>query len=125
MKNELDKYFKEANETIKDRAILEGVVNGMKAIVIEATGDCPCGDPDCNGCCGYGLESKPEAVTEATAEPVSENTKENSPLQVLEEARGDTPKASFVAMLAEAIDHIEQAPLRTRLKQKLEKYAKL
>ena len=115
MKQELDRYFKEARESIKDTAVLESVVTGMKTVIIESTGDCPCGDPDCNGHCKYGLE-------ETKAEPKQE-AEEKTPLQIIEEARGDTPKKDFIQALAEAIEQVDRAPLKARLKQKLEKYA--
>ena len=131
MKEELDRYFKEARASIKDNAVLESVVAGMKAVIIEATGDCPCGDPDCNGHCRYGLETeeakeheeekKPEEAKEPE-EPVQE-ADEKTPMQVIEEARGDTPKPDFVRALQEAIEKVDKAPLKARLKQKLEKYA--
>ena len=121
MKEELDRYFKEARDSIKDAAILESVVTGMKTVIIESTGDCPCGDPDCNGHCKYGME---EIKTEVQKVENPANTNEDkTPLQILEEARGDTPKDEFVKALREAIDKVDRAPLRTRLKQKLEKYA--
>lgn len=116
MKEELDRYFKEAKASIKDRVVLESVVTGMKTVIIEATGDCPCGDPDCNGHCKYGLED------EKKEEPKQEE-KEKTPMQVIEEARGDTPKKDFVQALREAIEQVDKAPLKARLKQKLEKYA--
>lgn len=121
MKEELDRYFKEARDSIKNAAILESVVTGMKTVIIESTGDCPCGDPDCNGHCKYGME---EVKTEVQKVETPANTNEDkTPLQILEEARGDTPKDEFVNALREAIDKVDRAPLRTRLKQKLEKYA--
>lgn len=120
MKEELDRYFKEARDSIKDAAILESVVAGMKTVIIESTGDCPCGDPDCNGHCKYGME---EVKTEVQKVETPANINEDkTPLQILEEARGDTPKDEFVNALREAIDKVDRAPLRTRLKQKLEKY---
>jgi hypothetical protein len=125
MKEELDRYFKEARASIKDNAVLEGVVTGMKAVIIEATGDCPCGDPDCNGHCRYGLETEETKEPEGEKkpeEPVQE-ADEKTPMQVIEEARGDTPKDAFVQALREAIEQVDKAPLKTRLKQKLEKYA--
>lgn len=125
MKEELDRYFKEARASIKDNAVLESVVAGMKAVIIEATGDCPCGDPDCNGHCKYGLETEEAKEPEEDKkpeEPVQE-TEEKTPMQVIEEARGDTPKPDFVRALQEAIEKVDKAPLKARLKQKLEKYA--
>lgn len=122
MKEELDRYFKEANASIKDRAVLESVVTGMKTVIIEATGDCPCGDPDCNGHCKYGLEEDKKEKQEVKEEPKQEAA-EKTPLQVIEEARGDTPKKDFVQALREAIEQVDKAPLKARLKQKLEKYA--
>ena len=119
MNEELERYFKEARAVIKDNAVLESVVTGMKTVIIEATGDCPCGDPDCNGHCKYGLEEnkKPE-------EPRQEAV-EQTPLQILEAARGDTPKKDFVRALREAIEQVNKAPLKARLKQKLDKYASM
>jgi hypothetical protein len=119
MNEELERYFKEARAVIKDNAVLESVVTGMKTVIIEATGDCPCGDPDCNGHCKYGLEEnqKPE-------EPKQEAV-EQTPLQILEAARGDTPKKDFVQALREAIEQVNKAPLKARLKQKLDKYASM
>lgn len=129
MKEELDRYFKEAKASIKDRAVLESVITGMKTVIIEATGDCPCGDPDCNGHCKYGLEDekKEEPKQETKEAPKQEATEkeatEKTPMQVIEEARGDTPKKDFVQALREAIERVDKAPLKVRLKQKLEKYA--
>jgi len=122
MKEELDRYFKEAKASIKDRAVLESVVTGMKTVIIEATGDCPCGDPDCNGHCKYGLDEEKKEEQEVKEEPKQEAA-EKTPLQVIEEARGDTPKKDFVQALREAIEQVDKAPLKARLKQKLEKYA--
>ena len=129
MKKELDRYFKEAKASIKDRVVLESVITGMKTVIIEATGDCPCGDPDCNGHCKYGLEDekKEEPKQETKEAPKQEATEqeatEKTPMQVIEEARGDTPKKDFVQALREAIERVDKAPLKARLKQKLEKYA--
>lgn len=120
MKQELDRYFKEARENIKDTAVLESVITGMKTVIIESTGDCPCGDPDCNGHCKYGLEE--DKKEEQKEEASKQESEEKTPLQVIEEARGDTPKPEFVKALREAIDKVDRAPLRARLKQKLEKY---
>lgn len=111
MQTEIDKYFEEARNCIKDKTILESVVRGMKAVVLEATGECPCGDPDCNGNCGYGLEDKDDSAKST-----------NEAMEVLEEARGDMKKEDFVKALAEAIDGVTRAPLRERLKAKLEIY---
>lgn len=122
MKEELDRYFKEAKASIKDRAVLESVITGMKTVIIEATGDCPCGDPDCNGHCKYGLDEEKKEEQEVKEEPKQEAA-EKTPLQVIEEARGDTPKKDFVQALREAIEQVDKAPLKARLKQKLEKYA--
>ena len=130
MKEELDRYFKEAKASIKDRVVLESVIAGMKTVIIEATGDCPCGDPDCNGHCKYGLEDekKEEPKQETKEAPEQEareqEAREKTPMQVIEEARGDTPKKDFVQALREAIERVDKAPLKVRLKQKLEKYAK-
>ena len=122
MKEELDRYFKEARASIKDNAVLESVVTGMKTVIIEATGDCPCGDPDCNGHCKYGLETEEPKEEKAPDTPVQVSN-EKTPMQVIEEARGDTPKDEFVKALQEAIERVGKAPLKARLKQKLEKYA--
>lgn len=128
MKQELDRYFTEAKASIKDRAVLESVVTGMKTVIIEATGDCPCGDPDCNGHCKYGLEEDTQETKKAPEpkqepkEPVKQEAIEKTPLQIIEEARGDTPKKDFVQALREAIEHVDKAPLKARLKQKLSKY---
>lgn len=119
MNEELERYFKEARAVIKDNAVLESVVTGMKTVIIEATGDCPCGDPDCNGHCKYGLEEN-----EKPKEPKQEAV-EQTPLQILEAARGDTPKKDFVQALREAIEQVNKAPLKARLKQKLDKYASM
>lgn len=124
MKEELDRYFKEAKKSIKDRVVLESVVAGMKMVIIEATGDCPCGDPDCNGHCKYGLEyEKKEEPKQDTKDAHNQVATEKTPMQVIEEARGDTPKKDFVQALREAIEQVDKAPLKARLKQKLEKYA--
>ena len=129
MKEELDRYFKEAKASIKDRVVLESVIAGMKTVIIEATGDCPCGDPDCNGHCKYGLEDEkkeePKQDTKETPkqEATEQEAREKTPMQVIEEARGDTPKKDFVQALREAIERVDKAPLKARLKQKLEKYA--
>lgn len=124
MKEELDRYFKEAKASIKDRVVLESVIAGMKTVIIEATGDCPCGDPDCNGHCKYGLEDeKKEEPKQDTKETPKQEATEKTPMQVIEEARGDTPKKDFVQALREAIERVGKAPLKARLKQKLEKYA--
>lgn len=125
MKEELDRYFKEAKASIKDHVVLESVITGMKTVIIEATGDCPCGDPDCNGRCKYGLEDekKEEPKQKPKEEPKQQEETEKTPMQVIEEARGDTPKKDFVQALREAIEQVDNAPLKVRLKQKLEKYA--
>lgn len=125
MKEELDRYFKEAKASIKDHVVLESVITGMKTVIIEATGDCPCGDPDCNGRCKYGLEDekKEEPKQKPKEEPKQREETEKTPMQVIEEARGDTPKKDFVQALREAIEQVDNAPLKVRLKQKLEKYA--
>ena len=96
----------------------------MKAVIIESTGDCPCGDPDCNGHCKYGLaeEVKDEPKKEQETEAPKQEAEEKTPMQIIEEARGDTPKPDFVKALREAIEQIDRAPLKARLKQKLEKY---
>ena len=76
MKKELDRYFKEAKASIKDRVVLESVITGMKTVIIEATGDCPCGDPDCNGHCKYGLEDeKKEEPKQETKEAPKQEEK--------------------------------------------------
>ena len=124
MKEELDRYVKEAKASIKDRVVLESVITGMKTVIIEATGDCPCGDPDCNGHCKYGLEDeKKEEPKQETKEAPKQESTEKTPIQVIEDARGDTPKKDFVQALREAIEQVDKAPLKARLKQKLEKYA--
>lgn len=116
MKKELDTYFKKAKASIKDNVVLESVITGMKTVIIEATGDCPCGDPDCNGHCKYGLEDDKK-------EEPKQDEKEKTPMQVIEEVRGDIPKNDFVQTLREAIEKVDKAPLKARLKQKLKKYA--
>ena len=124
MKEEHDRHSKDAKKSIKDRVVLESVVTGMKTVIIEATGDCPCGDPDCNGHCKYGLEDeKKEEPKQDTKETLKQEATEKTPMQVIEEARGDTPKKDFVQALREAIERVDKAPLKTRLRQKLEKYA--
>jgi len=125
MKQELDRYFKEARDSIKDTAVLESVVNGMKTVIIESTGDCPCGDPDCNGHCKYGLEEdmKEERMADTPKNEPKQESDEKTPMQILEEARGDTPKPDFVKALREAIEQVDRAPLKARLKQKLDKYS--
>lgn len=124
MKEELDSYFKEAKASIKDHVVLESVIAGLKTVIIEATGDCPCGDPDCNGHCKYGLEDeKKEEPNQEAKEAPKKEEKKKTPMQVIEEARGDTPKKDFVQALREAIERVDKTPLKVRLKQKLEKYA--
>lgn len=131
MKQDIDKYFEEARNEIKDKAVLESAIQGMKAVCIEATGKCPCGDPDCDGKCKYGLEEdeKEEPKTESVADevecaPVAAGVVDPDALQTLEEARGDMPKADFVKVLAEAIEHVGRAPLKERLWAKLKTYSK-
>ena len=84
MKQELDRYFKEARENIKDTAVLESVVAGMKAVIIESTGDCPCGDPDCNGHCKYGLAEEVKEEPKVNEEP-TEQQEQEAPTQEAEE----------------------------------------
>ena len=129
MKQDIDKYFEEARNSIKDKAVLESAIQGMKAVCIEATGKCPCGDPNCDGKCQYGLEAAPEEPkTESVADevenaPVAAGVVDPEALQTLEEARGDMPKADFVKVLAEAIEQVGRAPLKERLKAKLGIYS--
>lgn len=35
----------------KNDSLIESIISGFKAIQLEATGICPCGDPNCDGTC--------------------------------------------------------------------------
>lgn len=74
----------------KNDSLIESIISGFKAIQLEATGICPCGDPNCDGTC------KQDDTQEST--DASKTSYEK-----MEAFRGNQDLAAFVESTAKMI----------------------